>query len=212
MGARVLRRRWERRPDERPRALMTSAMKLLLERGYGRVSLAAVANDAGVSKATIYHYFSNKDDLLTQSLALRMAEKHGAIEQQIATAGGSASERLRTFLREFWNQSTTPQAGFWQQMLATEIVTDAPDVFATWVRGLVERWRTVERLIREGQRVGEFQRDVDVSIAARTILSALSHQALFHVHFDLRRYAPYDPARLCSAIIEQFLRGLRKHQ
>jgi AcrR family transcriptional regulator len=190
---------------------MTSAMKLLLERGYGRVSLEAVAADAGVSKATIYHYFSNKDDLLTQSLSQRMAEKHGELEQHVATAGGSASDRLGTFLREFWKRSVTPQAGFWQQMLATEIVTDAPDVFAAWVRGLVERWRTVERIIREGQRDGEFGGDVDAEIAARTILSALSHQALFHVHFGLKRYAPYDSARLCSAMIEQFLRGLRRH-
>lgn len=190
---------------------MTSAMKLLLERGYGRVSLEAVAADAGVSKATIYHYFSNKDDLLTQSLSQRMAEKHGELEQHVASAGGSASDRLRTFLREFWKRSITPQAGFWQQMLATEIVADAPDVFAAWVRGLVDRWRTVERIIREGQHDGEFRGDVDAEIAARTILSALSHQALFHVHFRLKRYAPYEPSRLCSAIIEQFLRGLRSH-
>ena len=190
---------------------MTSAMNLLLQRGYGRVSLAAVAADAGVSKATIYHYFSNKDDLLTQSLSHRMAEKHGEIEQQIATAGGDAGDRLRTFLAEFWKRSITPQSGLWQQMLATEIVADAPDVFGAWVRGLVDRWRTVERLIREGQRSREFRDDVDAVIAARTILSALSHQALFHVHFGLKRYAPYEPARLCSAIIDQFLRGLRRH-
>ncbi len=187
---------------------MTSALKLLLERGYGRVSLDAVAADAGVSKATIYHYFSNKDDLLTQSLSRRMAEKQDELAQQVATTGGSASDRLRTYLRAFWNRSAAPQSALWQQLLANEIVSDAPDVFAAWAHGLIDRWRSVERLIRDGQRLGEFRRDVDAAVAARTIVSALSHQSLVHVHFGVRRYAPYASARLCSAIIEQFLRGL----
>src|SRR5579872_5990177 len=105
-----MKRRWQRRPDERPRALMESAMKLLLERGYGRVGLDEVAADAGVSKATIYHYFSSKDDLLTQSLSQRMAERRGAIERQLAAEGGPAGDRLRTFLIDFWNRAVTPQA------------------------------------------------------------------------------------------------------
>jgi len=210
MTAKASGRRWQRRPDERPRALMASAMKLLLERGYGRVGLDEVAADAGVSKATIYHYFSSKDDLLTQSLSQRMAERRGAIERQLAAEGGPAGDRLRTFLIDFWNRAVTPQAGLWQQMLTTEIAADAPEVFAAWARGVVARWRSVERLIREGQRRGEFCRDVNARIAARSVLSALSYQALHHVHFRMHRYAPYASTRLCSAIIDEFLRGLRR--
>jgi AcrR family transcriptional regulator len=201
--------RWQRRPDERPRALMASAMKLVTRRGYRRVRLTDVANDAGVSKATIYHYFANKDDLLTQTVASRMAEKHAAIERELATAGGPASNRLRLFLRRFWELSLTLQAGLWQRLLVSEIVTEAPDVFAAWARGLLQRWRTVERLIREGQRTGEFRRDADAEVAARMIVSALSHQALFHVHFGVRRFAPCATDRLFDAAVDQFLDGLR---
>ncbi len=185
-------------------------MKLLLERGYGRVGLDDVAADAGVSKATIYHYFSSKDDLLTQSLSRRMAEKRGEIEQQLAAEGGRAGDRLRTFLMDFWNRAVMPQAGLFQQMLTTEIAADAPDVFAAWARGVVARWRTVERLIREGQRRGEFRRDVNAPVAARSMLSALSYQALYHVHFRMNRYAPFASSRLCSAMVDEFLRGLRR--
>jgi hypothetical protein len=95
-------------------------------------------------------------------------------------------------------------------MLATEIATDAPDVFAAWARGVIARWRLVERLIREGQQRGEFDRAVDAHIAARTIVSALSYQALFHVHFRMKRYAAYSDGRLVAAIVDQFLHGLRR--
>jgi TetR/AcrR family transcriptional repressor of nem operon len=184
-------------------------MKLLLERGYRRVRLEEVAVDAGVSKATVYHYFANKDDLLTQSLSERMAEKQAAIEQRIAEVGGRAEDRLRAFLRQFWSFSLTPQAGLWHRMLTSEIVTEAPDVYAAWARGIVLRWRTVERLVRDGQRAGEFRANVDPEVAARFVISALSYQALFHVHFGMKRFAPYHTDRLFNALVKQFIDGIR---
>jgi AcrR family transcriptional regulator len=188
---------------------MTSALKLLIRDGYRRVRLEDVADDAGVSKATVYHYFANKSDLLTQTVASRLAEKQAAIELRLASAGGTASARLRVFLRQFWTMSLTQQAGLWQRLLASEIVAEAPDVFAAWARGLVRRWQFVEELIKEGQRAGEFRRDADAAVAARLIVSALSHQALFHVHFGMRRFAPCNLDRLFDAAMEQLLHGLR---
>jgi AcrR family transcriptional regulator len=208
-SATALRPRWQRLPDERPRSLMASALKLIPRRGYRRITLEEIAEDAGVSKATIYHYFTNKDDLLTQAVAARMAARTQQIELTLAAAGGTATDRLKTFLRQFWEMSLTLQAGLWQRLLVSEIVTEAPDVFAAWARGLIQRWRLVERLIEEGQQRGEFHRGVDAEVAARAIVSALSHQALFHVHLGVRRFAPCALDRLFNAAVEQFLDGLR---
>jgi AcrR family transcriptional regulator len=188
---------------------MRSAMKLLLRSGYRRVRLDDIAADAGVSKATVYHYFSNNDALLTQCIEGRMAERQSAIERQLAAASGSAADRLRLFLEQFWRMSLTRQAGVWQRLLVSEIVTDAPDVFGAWARGLVQRWRLVEALIRDGQAAGEFREDVDAEVAARMIVSGLVHQALFHVHFGVRRFAPCDVGRLFDSAFGQLLVGLR---
>ena len=43
----------------------------------------------------------------------------------------------------------------------------------TWARGLVQRWRLVEALIKEGQKSGEFRQSADAAVTARMILSAL---------------------------------------
>jgi AcrR family transcriptional regulator len=206
---RLIDRRWERRPDDRPRVLMTSALKLLKRRGYRQVRVEDIARDAGVCKATVYHYFSGKDDLLTRCVSSRMAERNAAIERRLAHAGGTASDRLRSFLREFWAMSLTTQAGVWQRLVVSEVVTDAPDVFDAWARGLVQRWRLVEALIADGQRTGEFRRSADAAVTARMIVSALSYQALFHVHFGMRRFAPCDVTRLLDSSLDQLLHGLR---
>lgn len=201
--------RWQRLPDERPRALMASALKLVKRDGYRRVRLEDVAADAGVSKATIYHYFAGKDDLLTHSVAARMAERHAEIEQQIASAPGSAADRLTLLLEQLWRKWVTPQAGLWQRLLVSEIVNEAPDVFDAWARALVQRWKIVQRLIEDGQRTGEFRRDADAAVAARMIMSALWHQALFQIHFGMRRLAPCPAERIVRSILDVFLEGLR---
>jgi TetR/AcrR family transcriptional regulator len=188
---------------------MNSALKLLRRRGYRRVRVEDVAEDAGVCKATVYHYFANKDDLLTRSVAHRMAERTADIERQLASAGGSASHRLRLFLHDFWTMSLTTQSGLWQRLIVGEMSKEAPDVFAAWARGLVQRWRLVEALIEEGQKNGEFRRSADPAVTARMILSALTHQALFHVHLKLRRFAPCDVDRLFDSSMDQLLHGLR---
>jgi len=203
-------RRWERRPDDRPRVLMTSALKLLKRHGYRRVRLGDIAKDAGVSKAIVYHYFANKDDLLTRSVASRMAERREEIERRVAEAGGRASDRLRLFLEDFWTNALTAQSGLWQRMVVGEMAKEAPDVFAAWARGLVQRWKFVETLIEEGQKSGEFRADADASVAARLIVSALAHQALFHVHLGVRRFAPCDINRLFDSSMNLLLDGLRR--
>ena len=63
---------------------MTSALKLLKRHGYRRIRLEDIARDAGVCKGTVYHYFTNKDDLLTRSVASRMAERHLEIERRLS--------------------------------------------------------------------------------------------------------------------------------
>jgi TetR/AcrR family transcriptional regulator len=188
---------------------MASALKLLTRDGYRRVRLEDVAEDAGVCKATVYHYFANKDDLLAQSVSSRMAERQVDIERRLASAGGSATDRLLLFLRDFWAMSLTTQAGLWQRLVVGEMATEAPDLFAAWARGLVRRWQLVEALIKEGQESGEFRRSADAPVAARMIVSALSHQALFHAHLGVRRFAPCSADRLFASNMDQLLRGLR---
>jgi len=201
-------RRWQRRPDDRPRLLMASALKLVKRHGYRRVRLEDIAKDAGVSKATVYHYFADKDDLLTKSVASRMAERQVDVERRVAELGGTAADRLHLFLRDFWSMSLTSQSGLWQRVVIAEMPTEAPHVFAAWAQGLAQRWRFVERLINEGQRAGEFRRGADAAVASRFILSALAHQALLHVHLGVRRIAPCDNDRLFDSSFSQWLDGL----
>ena len=59
---------WQRRAADRPTDILRAARLLLEEHGYATVSMAKIADQAGVSEATVYKYFQNKQDLMGQVL------------------------------------------------------------------------------------------------------------------------------------------------
>jgi AcrR family transcriptional regulator len=53
-----------RKAKQRREALLESAARLLVEKGYESTTMDEIAADAGFAKGTLYHYFSNKAELL----------------------------------------------------------------------------------------------------------------------------------------------------
>jgi TetR/AcrR family transcriptional repressor of mexJK operon len=54
--------------------ILRAATKLFLEHGYTHTSMNLVANEANVSKQTVYSHFSNKDALFTAVIEFKCAE------------------------------------------------------------------------------------------------------------------------------------------
>jgi AcrR family transcriptional regulator len=67
--------------DERRRRLLARATELFARHGYDELSMAAIAREAGISKALLYHYFPGKRDLFEAALGQ-------AAEEHLARVGG----------------------------------------------------------------------------------------------------------------------------
>ena len=57
---------WKRRKDARPPEIIRAAKKILEEKGIKGLSMMKISKAAGVSEATLYKYFNDKNDLLNQ--------------------------------------------------------------------------------------------------------------------------------------------------
>lgn len=98
----VARPRWKRRKQARPAELLEHALICFAERGFDATTLDEIARRAGVTKGTIYHYFTSKDDLLdhlVSELALPAIQSLAAV----AAGGGTAAERLDAVMRRHWH-------------------------------------------------------------------------------------------------------------
>jgi TetR/AcrR family fatty acid metabolism transcriptional regulator len=59
---------WRRRKDFRPQEILSAARRLIEEEGAKATSMAKIAKLAGVSEATVYKYYDNKQELVNQVL------------------------------------------------------------------------------------------------------------------------------------------------
>ncbi|HET7578417.1 MAG TPA: TetR/AcrR family transcriptional regulator [Bacillales bacterium] len=92
-----------RRPPGRPRAneqsqstrdlILKTAVQLFLDRGYPMVSIDDVAGASGVTKATVYYYFSSKAELFTETM-IQMMDRINERIQAILSEKKPLRERL----------------------------------------------------------------------------------------------------------------------
>ena len=78
-------------------AILRVAVSAFNERGYLATSLDDVASTLNVTKATIYHYFTTKEDILYECLKIGIGEVQAAITKGVRQ-DGTGAERLRTLL------------------------------------------------------------------------------------------------------------------
>lgn len=58
--------------DEKRDAILKTAAKSFAESGFDRASMSQIAKQCGISKASIYHYYASKDELLFEVLDQHM--------------------------------------------------------------------------------------------------------------------------------------------
>jgi AcrR family transcriptional regulator len=55
-----------RNPDGKRDAVLQTAVRMFLERSYGRTSMNDVATQLNITKPALYHYFRNKEEILVE--------------------------------------------------------------------------------------------------------------------------------------------------
>lgn len=70
-------RKWQRRKTARRGEILEAATKVFAEKGYDRTRMADIAEQAGITKGTIYLYFTNKEDVF-RAITVEEAEMSSA--------------------------------------------------------------------------------------------------------------------------------------
>lgn len=83
--------------EDKKRAILGSAARVLAVRGMDKTSMAQIADGAGVSKALLYHYYASRDRLVFDIIRTHL----GDLEAAVAQADDPAldpRERLRALI------------------------------------------------------------------------------------------------------------------
>jgi AcrR family transcriptional regulator len=114
----------ERKKDETRRRISDIATRMFLTRGYANVTVAEVAEAAGVSKMTVFNYFATKEDLLLDHQPGNVAMMRAAVLER--RPGQSVVSALREWchrlLAEHHPMSAISDgvATFWNEILSNQ--------------------------------------------------------------------------------------------
>lgn len=191
-------------PAQRREQLIDAALSVILEHGYGGVSIEAIAREAGVTRPVVYDHFPNLPRLLH---ALVEREEHYSLTQldhvvPPAPANGDEGDpvevlalAVRRFLDAVMERPTT-----WRLILLP--LEGTPSLVRDHVE--INRARIVKRIeafVRWSIDQGQLPSDLDVELASRAIRD-LGEEAGRTVLTDPERYPPDRYERFVRSVLK----------
>jgi TetR/AcrR family fatty acid metabolism transcriptional regulator len=154
---------------EKRRRILEAAIRTFGRRGFHEARIADIAADAKVAEGTVYLYFRNKEDLLGVVFDESMddvLEKGRAV----ARSNASAAERL-TALVDLHFQFIGSDRDL-ASVFQIELRRSARLVERFSRSKLVEHFRLLGDVLRDGISRGEFRKDLDPRLAVRILFGA----------------------------------------
>lgn len=178
-GAAEPQRRGRPRSEKAKAAILEAAAELLLARGLAGVSMDAVAERAGVSKATIYRWWPTKE-----ALALDALYTEWAAAAPLPRNTGSLRGDLLALLRPWVRLASSRPYGRVIAALVTHAQTD-PEFGLIYLSRFVEPRREQARAIfRRAIERGELPPGAKIEVAVDMIYGPMYHR-LLHGHAPL---------------------------
>lgn len=198
----------QRRKEARPAEIMAAALDLFVERGFAATRLDEVAARAGVSKGTLYLYFSSKEELFKAVIQQGILPVLEQGEEMLAQHRGDTASLLRDLINRWWEAvGETKLAG-----ILKLIVADAgnfPEVARYFHENVSQGIdELLGKVLQAGIEKGEF-RPVDIDSAIDAIAAPILMRALWEYSI-----APYcsrgqkDSKVYLSTNLDMLLNGL----
>lgn len=128
--------------DERRRQILDCARRLFSERSYDTISTSEIAQEAGVARGLLHHYFGTKRELYLEVVRLLVRLPAGPVPRE---RGGRSVEDLIEESTERWLGELERNRGTWLAAVGTHGLGHDPEVDAILNRA---REGTTARLIQ----------------------------------------------------------------
>jgi AcrR family transcriptional regulator len=157
--------------NERWELLVGAAVQLFHDKGYTATSIQDLADAAGITKGSVYHYIETKEDLLYEIVRRAIELRASNFVEPPEVAGAAPETRLRAFI-DRW-MSTSSHASTMSVVAELELrwltarrlraVIAQRDKFSAFVKDI----------ITDGIASGAFDKSVDPTLATNTIFVVL---------------------------------------
>ncbi|MFW2439988.1 MAG: TetR/AcrR family transcriptional regulator [Arenicellales bacterium] len=184
--------------------ILDAAQKRFRRYGYGKTTMAEIAEDVNMSAANLYRYFHSKQGIAVECADRCMAELHLLLKNVVDLPNLDAIQRLHMFVQ-------TALHFFFEMMhdaprlneLVENITTNHPQLIHERNQNMES---LVARILQQGVDGDEFLIE-DVNKTAAAVVKAT---ALFSTPFFMQLYSLEQFEKMAVNVVTLMINGLRK--
>lgn len=199
----------ERRKEARPGELLAAALELFVEKGFAATRAEEVARRAGVSKGTLFLYFSSKEELLKAVVRDNISGRYPEWNAEFETFTGSTADMLRHFMNAWWARLGATKASGITKLMMSE-ASNFPELAAFYQHEVIEPGHElIRRILQRGVERGEF-RPLDMKYGVYTVLAPMLFLVTWRHSFGvcLGNGSTMVPEEYIAQQVETILHGL----
>lgn len=184
--------------------ILRAAEKIFAVKGFGDTTIIDIVREAKVSEATLYEYFSSKEELLF-SIPGDLTLKEKAQIEFILEHIKSASGKIRAFIYHvLWFWQTHPDYA----SVALIILKQNRNFIGTETYKIIyDTFQLLIPVIRDGISNGEFKEDTDANLILVMIVSTIEYLTVNKILHG----APADLIPYTDPITDQILGGIKRN-
>ncbi len=204
-----VRAKRERRKDARPGELLQAALELFVEKGFAATKVEEVAKRAGVSKGTLFLYFSSKEELFKAVVRENLSGRFDEWNAMFDCFEGSTPDMLRFCMNSWWERIGSTKAAGISKLMMSE-AHNFPELAEFYKAEVIRPGnRLIQRVLQRGIDRGEF-RAFDASQAVYTVMAPMLFLALWKSSFGTLgdSHLTLDPHTFMTAQADTLLHGL----
>ncbi|GIE00762.1 TetR/AcrR family transcriptional regulator [Paractinoplanes durhamensis] len=186
------------RPGHDQDAVLTAAVRLFNEQGYDATSMFEIAESLGITKSSVYHHISGKEQLLQMAMDRALDGLFEAAED-VRELDLPAIERLERLIRS----SVLVLAERFEFVTVLLRVRGNTEVEQHALTRRREFDAVVTELVKQAQAEGDVRPDVDPATAARLLLGMVNSLTEWY------RPRPGGAEAIADAVISIAFEGLR---
>lgn len=191
--------------NERMKDIVSAALEEFFEKGFAAARLDTIAERAGISKGTIYLYFTSKEMLFEEAVRSIILPVIERVESQAFEPQGSAESMLRGMIATFYHDIVATD----RRRLIRLFIAEGPrfpELLAFYHKEVVTRgMAAIRHVLAYGVKRGEFRSTVPIDYP-QVIFGPALLGAVWTMLFE--GLDPLDLDRLCEAHLEVVLNGL----
>jgi TetR/AcrR family transcriptional regulator len=204
-----VRAKRERRKEARPGELLAAALDLFVEKGYAATRVEEVAQLAGVSKGTLFLYFSSKEELFKAVVRENISGRFAEWGEEMESFEGSSEELLSYCMTSWWERVGATKASGIPKLMMSE-AGNFPELARFFQQEVVQPGNDlIQRILQRGVERGEL-RPVDPVYGVYSILAPMIFLNMWkHGHGscgDAR--VELDPQQYIASQLQTLLHGL----